>query len=193
MVSYTLGDSRIRAPVQLLWDVVRHLVVVRYALLFFTIATLPATPLYGQPVPFFYRTDYALNYAQLGETGSVVIADLNNDGKMDFAIGAGFGIAVALGNGDGTFQPIMLVVPTGAGINGGWTLSSVAADFDGDGNVDLVLVPEGGDAAAVAILPGHGDGTFGQGTLVQAQGFLAPLPFAQVVGAADLNHDGRKQ
>ncbi len=27
--------------------------------------------------------------------GSVVIADLNNDGKLDFAIGGGLGIAVA--------------------------------------------------------------------------------------------------
>ncbi|HEY6342205.1 MAG TPA: VCBS repeat-containing protein [Bryobacteraceae bacterium] len=118
--------------------------------------------------PVFYRSDYALNYAQLGEMGSVVIADLNNDGKMDFAVGAGFGIAIALGNGDGTFQPITIVVPAGAGINGVWTLSPVAADLDGDGNVDLVLRPEGGEAAALAILPAHGDGTFGSAYLVYA-------------------------
>jgi hypothetical protein len=168
----------------------RLLSLIPHVSLVLPISTIPAMRASAQPIPFFYRTDYALNYSQLGEMGSVVIADLNNDGKMDFAVGAGFGIAIALGNGDGTFQPITIVVPSGAGINGAWTLSAVAADFDGDGNVDLVLRPEGGEAAALAILPGHGDGTFGSGYLVQAQGFLAPVTSTETLAAADLNHDG---
>ena len=69
----------------------------------------------------------------------VVIADLNNDGKLDYALGAGYGIDVALGNGDGTFQPFKSFRPTGDGCIRTAALSSAAADFDGDGNIDLVM------------------------------------------------------
>jgi uncharacterized protein (TIGR03437 family) len=144
----------------------------------------------AQPVPLFYRTDYSINYGQFGEQGSVVIADLNNDGKPDFAIGGGRGIAVALGNGDGTLQPVMNFVPAGGGVNGSWTLSAAAADFDGDGNIDLVLNNTNG--LGFIILPGNGDGTFGSGALTTPQGFPPPaFPIlTQLLETADLNHDG---
>lgn len=144
----------------------------------------------AQPVPFFYRTDYLVNYGQFGESGSVVIADLNNDGKLDFATGGGLGIAVALGNGDGTFQPIVNFVPTGGGVSGAWTLASPAADFDGDGNVDLVLRFTNG--TGFIILPGKGDGTFGPGLLTTTQGFPPPIfpILTQLLETADFNHDG---
>jgi uncharacterized protein (TIGR03437 family) len=153
-------------------------------------ATLACSAL-AQPVPLFYRTDYSINYGQFGEQGSVVIADLNNDGKPDFAIGGGLGIAVALGNGDGTFQPIMNFVPTGGGVNGAWVLSAAAADFDGDGNIDLVLYATNGRSGFI-ILPGNGDGTFGSGALTTSQGFPPPaFPIlTQLLETADLNHDG---
>jgi uncharacterized protein (TIGR03437 family) len=154
----------------------------------FTIFPWPAV---AQPGPLFYRSDYPVNYSQLGEEGPVVVADFNNDGKLDIAIGAGLGIAVALGNGDGTFAPFMTLVPAGGGVGGAWVLSSAAADFDGDGNIDLVLVPSEGSGGGVIILPGNGDGTFGLGNRITATGFTALLPFLQVVAAADLNHDGR--
>jgi uncharacterized protein (TIGR03437 family) len=154
------------------------------------LALVTALDCAAQPAPFFYRTDYLINYDQFGELGFVVIADLNNDGKLDFAIGGGLGIAVALGNGDGTFQPIITFVPTGGGVNGEWTLSSAAADFDGDGNIDLVL--EATNGPGFTILPGKGDGTFGPGRLISSIGFPPVLPvLTQQLETADFNHDGR--
>jgi uncharacterized protein (TIGR03437 family) len=81
-------------------------------------------------------------------------------------------------------------VPTGGGVNGSWTLSAAAADFDGDGNIDLVLYNTNGPG--FIILPGTGDGTFGSGALTSSQGFPPPqFPIlTQLLETADLNHDG---
>ncbi len=154
-----------------------------FSILAFTI--INAWPAMAQSNPPFYRSDYPLNYMQLGEEGPLVIADLNNDGKLDIAMGAGLGIAVALGNGDGTFQPFSHFVQTGGGVSGAWTLSSAAADFDGDGNIDLVLIPEGGMAGGLIILPGQGDGSFGPGYRIASQGFMPPFFYLQLVATAD--------
>jgi len=139
-------------------------------------------PLPAQPTALFSRTDYALDYGISASTG-LVIADFNNDGHLDFAIGAGYGIDVALGNGDGTFQRFASFIPAGAGVNGSTTMASVVADFDGDGNQDLVLY----STAGVFILPGKGDGTFGSARLITQTPFTAGLAQVQ---AADLNGDG---
>jgi hypothetical protein len=68
--------------------------------------------------------------------GSVVLADFNNDGKLDFATS---GNLLALGNGDGTFQtpaPFIASPPLGG-------YSSIAAgDVNNDGWPDLVLASE---------------------------------------------------
>ncbi len=158
-----------------------------YPLLLLPLGTAFQCSLIGQPRPVFYRTDYLLP-SSIDQASGLVIADVNNDGKPDFVVGAGQLINVALGNGDGTFQPFTSFVPSVAGLNGGTALASVAADFDGDGNIDLVLYSAGG----VVILPGKGDGTFGAARLIASQAFsLPPIPFLQLLGVADLNHDGR--
>ncbi len=137
--------------------------------------------------PAFYRTDYLLRNS-IDQSSGLVIADLNNDNKPDIVLGAGQGINVALGNGDGTFQPFTNFIPSGSGVNAASVLASAAADFDGDGNIDLVLY----SSAGIVILPGKGDGTFAPARLITSQAFsLPPIPFLQLLKAADLNHDGR--
>ena len=163
-------------------------IISRRTLLIFAFTEVFACLVCAQPSALFYRADYLLDYNINGGTTGLVIADLNNDGKLDFIVGAGFGIDVALGNGDGTFQPLTSFIPTGGGVNAGSALSWSAADFDGDGNVDLVLYTALG---TVVMLPGNGDGTFGPGRLIASGlGFPTPFPSNQLLQVADLNHDG---
>lgn len=60
------------------------------------------------------------------------MADFNNDGKLDAAVGGGAGLALFFGNGDGTFQGADYVLTTNS-------LIGPAADFNRDGNVDLII------------------------------------------------------
>jgi hypothetical protein len=96
------------------------------------------------------------------------VADFNNDGKLDLLVDSGIvrcgsglpirfcgaPVGVMLGNGDGTFKPPSI-------FNGGsFTLSALAADFDGDGNVDVGVV----DGNNLQIYLGDGKGGFGSAT-----------------------------
>lgn len=106
--------------------------------------------------------------------GSVVIGDLNGDGKPDlvtayrsFAPVDGVTLSVLLGNGDGTF---------GAGTEFGYGIrihpaSLATSDLNRDGKADLVVAGEWfgiycgggdcGDLGVLSVLLGNGDGTFG--------------------------------
>ena len=117
---------------------------------------------------------------------SIVVADFNGDGKLDIAVGwkegAGAGIVtVFLGNGDGTFNE--------GGSAGSVDLvpkSMVAADFNGDGILDLAVAGDDGGAGpgGVEIFIGNGDGTFSGPTLVDTQEVA-------VSAAGDFYGDGR--
>ena len=144
--------------------------------------------------------------------GALVVADLNHDGRPDVLTGAG----TYFGNGDGTFVAgqsygvngapvvgdfnedgsvdvaltegsVFLGTPAGVLVPGprlpvgGSPLES--GDFDGDGHLDLLAANGSG---VLAMLLGHGNGTFGNPPKSYPTG-RGP----RVLLAHDLNGDGR--
>ena len=115
---------------------------------------------------------------------SLVVADLNGDGKPDIAAqdysvqkytGRVYvGLVVELGNGDGTFHSLK-PVPLSLGF---YDAPMVAADFNGDGHPDLAI-------SGVTILRGKGDGTFSAAANYTGGGALAVGDF-DGDGAPDL-------
>src|ERR1700722_3431803 len=82
-----------------------------------------------------------MNYGSGGSFPfSVAVADVNHDGKPDLLLAndneyGESSVGVLLGNGDGTFRNAV------AYSSGGYEAFSVAAaDVNGDGNVDVLVV-----------------------------------------------------
>ena len=97
---------------------------------------------------FVGQSDYATEQYQGSEETSVVLADLNGDGKLDLLAGSSSVVGVLLGKGDGTFAAVV-DYPGGIG-------SVALGDLNGDGKLDL-LTRIGN---SVGVLFGKGDGTF---------------------------------
>jgi hypothetical protein len=85
----------------------------------------------------------------------IVVGDFNGDGNLDFATanfpGPDAGMSVFLGNGDGTFSRRDYATRTGA-------IQIAAADFENDGDLDLVVSTR--DSGGAQIFLNNGDGTF---------------------------------
>jgi len=135
-------------------------------------------------------------YGTAGFATSIVTGDFNNDGNADIAVSEynTGNVVVLLGNGDGTFKS-----PVTTHLNYGvsYSSSSIAvADFNGDGNEDLVAA-SGGKFAT--LLLSNGDGTFNVSNYSIATsggggGYSqAPLPsfgLAYAIATGDLDGDG---
>lgn len=116
---------------------------------------------------------------------SLVAVDMNHDGKLDLVVAeADSGsVGVLLGNGDGTFEPEREFYVQGA------AESLAVADFDGDGNPDVVVGIFGdGLAGSLAFLRGDGTGNLGQPLthFGQTNGYY----YTTALAVADLNGDG---
>jgi hypothetical protein len=115
----------------------------------------------------------------------VAVGDFDRDGSLDLAgvtgSGGPFGstaLGLALGNGDGTFRSRTLLRAPNTPV------FLIAADFDGDGNVDLGV---GGDNT-FWVFRGAGDGNFS----LQSIGFsVVPSLDTSSASVADFTSDGR--
>jgi len=154
-----------------------------------TSPTIASVPLFLPGVPY--------NSGGAGAF-SVAAADVNGDGVPDLvvanlcesssncAVGPG-GVAVLMGNGDGTFQ-----TPVAYSSGGRLAVSVAVADVNGDGKLDLLVANNcaSGNSCptdgAVGVLLGIGDGTFQTAAAYGSGGAIATS-----VAVADVNGDGK--
>jgi hypothetical protein len=126
-----------------------------------------------------------------GGRSEFLLSDVNDDGAADVVsiADAPWEVAIAISNGDGTLRPPTLVGSRSATAEPG---NVVAADVDGDGNIDLVIVHAiQGSGYELEILTGRGDGTFQAPRMISLAGSATSVSPPPVVRVADLNYDGR--
>lgn len=118
---------------------------------------------------------------------SLALVDLDHDGNLDAVVGNECqefvcvgGFSVFLGTGDGKFQP-----PTHYDSTQFFPTTFAVADFDGDGNADVLIPSYNGK---IEVFFGNGDGTF----RIPVVSSLATIPFGIfAITAADFDGDGR--
>jgi uncharacterized protein (TIGR03437 family) len=123
---------------------------------------------------------------------SLVVTDLNNDGRADL-VGSNYlsggstqnpnlGIYVMLGNGNGTFGPVRHFVPSVA------FGQPVVGDFNGDGKLDLVATSA---ADTVALFLGDGTGNLAAPATFPLMKFGQFSSSYRELAVGDFNSDGR--
>ncbi len=121
------------------------------------------------------------------EPGSVVIGDMNKDGKLDLLIASGRSrtISVVPGLGDGRFTSDALKKVTVSDSPGQMALG----DVNRDGNLDLAFITH--DSYGVVMLLGDGKGTLSLAPNSPIVMKLGQHPHTHGLGIGDLNGDGK--
>jgi hypothetical protein len=111
---------------------------------------------------------------------SLMVADMNKDQKQDVVLTCAEGfVAVLFGNGDGTFQkPVYYAVPTAS-------VLIPPTDLNGDGYLDVTV----STPSSVIVLLNQGSNAAGD--LSAATSYPAPGIQFRLIGAGDLNGDGK--
>ncbi len=120
------------------------------------------------------------------------VADLDGDDDLDLAVsglGSGRFFSIFFNKGDGTFKRAVQVVLPGIGPDEALA-TMAAADFDGDGDIDLVTKAGGADFIdRLLVLRNNGGGRFGNIVEVALSRSLGGSPWDIATG--DFDGDGR--
>jgi hypothetical protein len=133
--------------------------------------------------PVFYATEVQPQYT--------LAVDLNHDGNLDLVVTSSgdpqvepAGISILLGNSDGTFRPRSFIKQPDYTVNLMYRPDYLAAsDFDGDGNVDLLV--QAINDPTTFVLYGSGTGSFPVTTAVVTG------VFANTCTVGDFDGDGK--
>jgi Bacterial Ig-like domain (group 3)/FG-GAP-like repeat len=161
------------------------------------------TPTFTPAPPFVAPPDIDVNPT----ISAIQLADMNHDGKLDLVYTYSttsyklhtsyFGVAVQLGNGDGTFKSTAELTQLYSGATvagpGAYTIMLVG-DVNKDGTPDM-LIGTAVDSAALdyyslQVYLGKGDGTFGAPTVVAGVTPQPALNGVYPLTLADMNNDG---
>lgn len=145
----------------------------------YTTASLATFVLYGNGDGTFGPPAFPVNSSILG------VADFNGDRFQDFLVRSGLGIAVELGNGDGTFKGL----GPRAGVLGseyGYLSNLLIADFNRDGLPDVAWGSR--EDGSLDVFLSNGDGSLRE---IGISAYNLYDINEQPMAAGDLNGDGK--